>query len=249
VRLYERFPDLVRGPFQAHVSSGWAGAYPKLTARALEREDEPLVDFLASRVVMVPIGPSPSEWHLVVDRLSKHYSALLERSPEAFASRAGNVLGKVPAFAIGSYAALVRGNRLARLFFERAHASYVLDGRAVRDLLESPQIHVQALAFRVLAWEDERARVLAARNVDLLQAALLRPLHRKTRLMALGALRNAARDESAARQLVGRIRDAMDLPDKRYPKEALLGLLGEVLHRWPALRGPTERPVVYGEAP
>ena len=250
VRLYERFPDLVHGPFQMHVSSGWVGIYPKLTARALEREDEALVDFLASRVVMVPPRnvPSKPSWTRVVEQLSKHYTALLERSPEAFASRAGNVLGKVPAFAIGNYAALVRGNRLARLFFERAHASYVLDARAVRDMLESPQIHVQALAFRVLGWEDDRARVLAARNVDLLQAALLRPLHRKTRMMALGALRNAARDESAARQLVGRLRDAMDLPDTRYPKEALLGLLAEVLHRWPALRGPTERPMVYGEA-
>jgi hypothetical protein len=249
VRLYERFPDLVRGPFQAHVSPGWVGAYPKLMVRAIEREDESLVDFLASRVVMVPISPEPSSWHPVVERLSSHYTALLERSPEAFASRAGNVLGKVPAFAIRNYAELVRRNRLARLFFERAHASYVVDARAVRDMLESPQSHVQALAFRVLAWDDDRARVLAARNVDLLQAALLRPLHRKTRVMALGALRNAARDESAARQLVGRIRDAMDLPDKRYPKEALLGVLAELLHRWPALRGPTERPVVYGEAP
>ncbi|WP_375772860.1 gliding motility protein [Archangium gephyra] len=253
VVLYERFPDLVRGPFLRHVSPGRSGSYSKLATRALERDDAPLVDFLASRVALIDLSyavtlPQPPPWTEIIGRLSAVYESLLERSPEAFASRAGNVLGKMPAFAIGNYGQLVRHNRLARLFFERAHAHYTSDARAMRDLLESPQIHVQALAFRVLARDDERARALAAHNVDLLQATLLRPLHRKTRLMALGALRNAARDEAAARQLAGRIRDAMDLPDRQYPKEALLGLLADILHRWPALRGPSEQPVVYGGA-
>jgi hypothetical protein len=251
VLLYERFPDLVRGPFLRHVSSGWSGIYPKLTARALELDDAPLVDFLASRVALQDLSYrhlQPTVWNEVIGRLSAFYESLLERSPEAFAARAGSVLGKMPAFAIGNYGALVRTNRLARLFFERAHAHYASDARVIRDLLESPQIHVQALAFRVLARDDDRARALAAHNVDLLQATLLRPLHRKTRLMALGALRNAARDEAAARQLAGRIRDALDLPDRQYPKEALLGLLAGILHRWPALRGPSEQPVVYGGA-
>ncbi|KFA93175.1 hypothetical protein [Archangium violaceum] len=252
VLLYERFPDLVRGPFLRHVSPGWNGTYPKLTTRAIERDDAPLVDYLASRVALqsVHYGASrqPSPWAESIERLSASYEALLARSPETFVSRAATVLGKMPAFAIGDYGLLVRHNRLARLLFERAHAHYAADARAVRDLLESPQIHVQALAFRVLGRDDERARTLAARNVDLLQATLLRPLHRKTRLMALGALRNAVRDEAAARQLVGRIRDALDLPDQRYPKEALLGILADILHRWPALRGPSEQPVVYGGA-
>jgi hypothetical protein len=252
VLLYERFPDLVRGPFLRHVSPGWSGTYPKLTTRALEQGDAPLVDFLASRVALQNVrhgaSQQPSPWAEVIERLSASYEELLARSPEAFASRAASVLGKMPAFAIGNYGMLVRHNRLARLFFERAHAHYAADARAMRDLLESPQIHVQALAFRVLGRDDERSRTLAARNVDLLQATLLRPLHRKTRLMALGALRNAARDEAAARQLVDRIRDAMDLPDRRYPKETLLGLLADILHRWPALRGPSEQPVVYGGA-
>ncbi|HYO68023.1 MAG TPA: gliding motility protein [Archangium sp.] len=252
VLLYERFPDLVRGPFRMHVSPGWSGTYPKLTARAIKLGDAQVVDFLASRVALqnVRYGATqqPSPWAGVIERLSASYEELLERSPETFASRAATVLGKMPAFAIGNYGTLVRHNRLARLFFERAHAHYAADARAMRDLLESPQIHVQALAFRVLGRDDERARTLAVRNVDLLQATLLRPLHRKTRLMALGALRNAARDEAAARQLVGRLRDALDLPDQRYPKEALLGLLAELLHRWPALRGPSEQPVVYGGA-
>ncbi|MCY1079543.1 gliding motility protein [Archangium lansingense] len=252
VLLYERFPDLVRGPFLRHVSSGWSGTYPKLTARALALEDAPLVDFLASRVALQDLSyvylKQPSPWTRVIEQLSAFYESLLQRSPDAFASRAANVLGKMPAFAIRDYGALVRSNRLARLFFERAHAHYAADARAIRDLLESPQIHVQALAFRVLARDDERARALAARNVDLLQATLLRPLHRKTRVMALGALRNAIRDEAAARQLAGHIRDAMDLPDRRYPKEVLLGLLADLLHRWPELRGPSEQPVVYGGA-
>lgn len=247
VALYERFPELIRGPFRSHVASGWQGVYPKLTERALAASDEDLIDYLASRIVMYDLtfhfarsfGP-------VVDLLSAHYEALLDR-PAELARRAASALGRVPAFAVWNYANLVRSNRLARLFFERTHGIYLSDPRAVRDLLESPQIHVQALAFRVLGEDDPRARAQASANLDLLQATLLRPLHRKTRMMAFGALRNAAAQEEHARAVLARCREALDLPDKRYPKEKLIGLIGEILHRHPALRGAREQPVVFRE--
>lgn len=111
---------------------------------------------------------------------------------------------------------------------------------------------MQMLAYRVLAQTDERARTLAVESLDILQGTLLRPLHRKTRLAAFGALANAARaDRGAASRVLRRAREALCLPDKRYPKEELVGLIGQVLHAWPELRGPRERPIVYGleEAP
>lgn len=246
VALYERFPDLVRGPFRPHVGGGWQRAYPKLIERALAATDEDLIDYLASRMVMYQLTIYGKHLALAVDMLCAHYEALLDR-PAELARRAASALGRVPAFAVWNYANLVRSNRLARLFFERTHGIYLADPRAVRDLLESPQIHVQALAFRVLAEDDPRARAQAAANLDLLQATLLRPLHRKTRMMAFGALRNATAQEEPARAVLARCREALDLPDKRYPKEKLIGLIGEILHRHPALRGAREQPVVFRE--
>src|SRR5262249_56322346 len=90
-----------------------------------------------------------------------------------------------------------------------------------------------------------RARRAAVDLLDLLLPALLRPLHRGTRLLAFRALANAGHDEESARLIHDRARQALDLPDRHYPKEGLLGLLGELLQRWPALRGPGEQPVVY----
>jgi hypothetical protein len=249
VALYERFPDLMRGPFRMHAAMWWYMGYPKLVERVLAQKDEQLIDYLASRAAMQHQQlNSKTQWPQTVEALSKHYEALPEKDG-TFARRASNALSMMPAYAIHQYDELLKANRLTRLLFERSTDFYLADRRTVRDLLESPQIHVQALAFRVLGSNDARARPLAVENLDLLQATLLRPLHRRTRLMAFAALRNAAMaDEAAARRLLGRMKDALALPDQHYPKEKLVGLIGQVLHRWPSLRAPAERPHVYGES-
>ena len=45
--------------------------------------------------------------------------------------------------------------------------------------------------------------------------------------------------------LLKKARQALDLPDLNYDKEALVGLIGRILHRWPELRRPREQPVVH----
>ena len=58
---------------------------------------------------------------------------------------------------------------------------------------------------------------------------------------------NAARgDAGAADRVLRRAREALRLPDTKYPKEQLVGLIGRVLHLRPELRGPRERITVYG---
>ena len=105
-----------------------------------------------------------------------------------------------------------------------------------------------ALAYRVLAQDDPRARVAAAANLDILIGTLLRPVQRKTRLPAFGALLNAATNEENGRRILVKAREAMDLPDKKYPKEQLIGLIGQLLYRWPDLRESAEHPVIYRSA-
>src|SRR5262249_45341946 len=149
----------------------------------------------------------------------------LRARPAEFAARAANVLGQVPAYSINlGYNELVRTNRLARLLLQRASADHLDDPAGLRDLLEAPEIHGQGLALRRLGRGDDRARSLAAANLDLLRATLLRPLHRGTRRLAFRALLNAATTADNARRVLGRAREALDLPDKGYPKEQLIGL-------------------------
>lgn len=243
VHLYARWPDLVRGALRVHVAG--PGPYPKLLEAALASEDHELVELLASRVVMVqwlrgPIGA-------VVNRLVEVFRALPE---DEFSVRAAGVLGRVPAHAVWSYDRLVKDNAFARLLFERSGTRWLDHPGAVRELLESPSIHVQHLAFRLLGGDDPRAVVLAADALDLLLPTLLRPLHTRTRRAALRALAAATRmDPATAGVVVARARDALDLPDRKYPKEELVRLIGEALHRWPELRRPTEVPRVWEAQP
>jgi len=237
--MYERAPQLLHGPFRMHLPLD----APKLLAKVLAADDEVLADTFAARV---GIGV----WHgggreKAMDALCAHYEAM-SLTDGTFIRRATNALSMMPAFAIWSYDRLLEANKLARLLFERSTPLYLGDARLVRELLESPQIHVQALGFRVLAIDDPRAVAMAGGMADLLGPTLLRPLHRRTRLKAFAALERAAlSNESAAGSLLSKMKDALSLPDRKYPKEELVGLIGKVLAKWPALRGKNEQPRIF----
>jgi hypothetical protein len=248
--LYARFPDLLRGPFKLHAQPNfWGGStYSQLLKQFIGAGDDEMLDSLASRLV-TRHGRWGNGAKLLeeADKLADHYAAM--KADEAvFSRRAANVLGKVPAFSIGSYRALAKENRLARLLFERSAGSYLADPRGLGDLVEGAEIHVMALAYRALGLDDPRARQQAPNHLTLLAGTLLRPMRRDTRALAFGALANAASNVETARMILDRARDALNLPDTRYPKERLLSLIAKVIHRWPELRGPEERPVVYERA-
>jgi hypothetical protein len=247
LKFYERFPDLLRGPFKMNISPTWRHAYPRLVKRLTEEEDETLIDFMASRLVARGGFWADKEQLSAAETLADYYESL-RKDALTFSRRACAVLSQIPAYAIYDYNAVIRDNRLARLLFERSSSSYLADPAGVQDLLEAPEIHVQILAYRALGLTDDRARHIAADNLDILLGTLLRALHRKTRLLAFGALLNAATTLSHARRIHDRAREALDLPDIRYPKEKLVGLIGQILKQWPELRCEGEQPLVFGEA-
>lgn len=246
LKFYERFPDLIRGPFRLHVMPNlWGENYSKLLDRFIAVGDEEMIDSLASRIVTryERWGNAPK---LVgeADRLADYY-ATLKSDETVFSRRAASVLSKVPAYSIYQYNPLIKQNRLARLLFERSAAAYLADPRSLADLVEGAEIHVMALAYRTLGLDDERARQQAAQHLPLLLGTLLRPMQNDTRSLAFRALANAANTIESARLILERAKDALNLPDTRYPKERLLGLIAQLLHRWPELRGAKEQPVVY----
>jgi hypothetical protein len=247
--LYERFPDLVHGPFRKHLGlNPWGSddGLAKLTTAALKKDDRVLIDFLASQAVL---AGRYRYFHHRAGKSGERFLPYYERlrsDPVAFARRVASVLGQLPARSIGRlYRELLKNNQLARLFFEGSEPALLDEPRSVRDLLEAAEIQAQLLALRVLGQDDDRARRLAADNLDLLLPTLLRDLHRKSRLLALGALANAATTPENARAILAAARQAFDLPDRGFPKEQLLSFLADLYRRWPQLRRPTEQPVVY----
>lgn len=244
--LYTRFPEMVRGAFKLHVQANmWGETYTKLLDHFIAVGDEEMIDHLASRIV-TRSGRWGNASKLLTDanRLADYYAAL--KSDEAvFSRRAASVLGRVPAYSIFQYNPLIKENRLARLLFERSASSYLADPRSMADLVEASEIHVLSLAYRALGLNDERARQQASEHLPLLMGTLLRPMQRDTRTLAFGALANAANSIESARLILDRAKDALNLPDTRYPKERLLSLIAHVLHRWPELRGANEQPLIY----
>jgi hypothetical protein len=250
--LYRRYPQLVHGPFKPNVVPTWWQGTPKLLDAARKAGDAELVDLLASRYATragfdgLFYAKQQKALLETAEELASSYQDLRDRDAIGFARRAANILTQVPAYAIHNYDRLMRTNSLARLLFVRSFEAYLALPEAVGDLVEASEVHVQMLAYHVLAHDDDRARKLAVEFLDILLGTLLRPLHRKTRLAAFGALANAARGSpDAAARVHRRARQALRLPDTKYPKEQLVGLIGMVMHRRPELCGPRERITVY----
>lgn len=252
--LYRCYPELIHGAYKPHITPTWWQGYPDLLKAAQHADDEELIDLLASRYAtqvgydnVFYAAKERDRIMITADSLGDYYQEIRSDNEAAFARRAANVLTRIPAYSIYSDSQLLRTNKLARLLFARSFDAFLAVPEAVRDLVEGSDIHVQMLAYRVLAQDDDRARKQAAETLDILIGTLLRPLHRKTRLAAFDALFNAARaDGDSARLVLERAREALRLPDKRYPKEELVGLIGQVLHVRPELRGANEQPVIYG---
>ena len=251
-RLYKLYPDLVRGPFLPQVTPRWWGGYPKLLAAAQAKHDDELVDIMASRYITKlqfrwSRSDKPDRQLETAASLATYYTAIRDRDPVAFALRAANVLTRIPAYVAYDFNQLLRTNALARLMFVRSFEVFLTVPRAVRDLVEGSNIHVQKLAYQILAADDDRARALALDNLDILIGTLLRPIHRKTRLPAFDALSNAAKaDLAAAQRILTRAREALRLPDKRYPKAELIAMIAQILAAQPSLRDASEEPVIYG---
>jgi hypothetical protein len=244
--LYKRYPHLLRQTFKAHVTPAWRDDHFELFELAWSKGDDEVADYLASRYA-TRAWVSGKTKAGIGEIVAEKYLAL-KLDDDAFARRAANVLTLIPAYSIYNYNDLIRKNRLARLLFERSLKSFLGVPAAVRDLVEGGEIHVQMLAYRVLGLADSRAEEQARENLDILIGTLLRPLHRRTRMAAFGALLSAASDLPSARFVLAKARAAFALPDKRYPKEQLVGLIGKILARFPELAGPTEQRVVYRRA-
>lgn len=246
--LLTHYPELLRGPFLAHLQvNPWADNFSKLVDVLIARNEEDLLDHVAARIATRQSNRfAPKNRNLLAEaeRLADYYDGL-KADETRFSRRAASVLSRIPAFSIFNYNQLIRDNRLARLLFARSAPAYLADPRSMCDLVEASEIHVMALAYRALGLDDDRARALAAENLSLLLGTLLRPLQRATRALAFRALANAATTRENATRILAKAREALDLPDEEYPKEALLGLIGALLTRWPELRGPREEPVVF----
>jgi hypothetical protein len=237
---YRRFPRLLRGDLRRWLA--WSALHQpsQFLAALLEAQDEDLLDHLASQALW------STDVSQAIEPLARHYEIALAKDPAAFGQRAARVLAG--ASTTGGWrdgGRLAPGNRLARFLLEQA-TRLDLPATILRGMLEGPGPAAQLLALRALGADSEPARVAATEHLAWLLPLLLVPLPRPVWHALLRALFNAATTEDHARRIHGRARDALDLPQQGPYREPLIGLVGRLLARWPALRQGRERPIVFG---
>lgn len=252
LELYERFPELARGPFAPNyvMSAGWnreqQSRFVGTAEEALKAGDTKMVDMLARHALELEgniwrrEGPQDIEWYV------EHYRTM---DNAEFATRAVQVLTDLPRFEYMGRIQRRQKNELYQVFFGEP-ARYVSALDRVRDLLESPNEEVHLLALQILFAGDRRkACEVAAQCSDHLQAYLLNDSPRPVRIAAFRAVALAAESsEVIAAQVVDAARKALRLRQRAYPKDRLVELIGQVIHRWPSLQTDAERPVVYDHA-
>ncbi len=243
VKLYERFPLHLRRLFRSHLRIGPTG-YARLASAVVAAKDEPMSDYLTSLVICVDFQMEWARREVVpmIDVLTPQYEKLLNQ-PEAFARRAASVLGFIAegAIPVSAIRSGFRANRLANLFFGRDPSDYLSNPDALRDLLESPNPHVQTLAFQSLETNDERARDIGGSNLDLLGATLLTNLPRKARRRALAAIENVCQLARNAEKMLPALRQATDIPDRIFSRNEIIALVGRLLCRHPELQKQKEQ--------
>ena len=238
--LYERFPDLLRGPFQAQLDPSPSRPRAGLMEKAIERRDDELIDVVAARLA-VRSERSGAERLLAVAAVMARY---LEASGDAIGlgRRAGAILKQVARRSIRNRRELLRRNPLARLLFERADEACLTTPGVAAELLRAEDDQVCAVAVRALTANDPRAIALARQNRESLLGALERRLPSPIRRAALRALDRLADGPAEAAQLLTWARTLLARGD---PSAALLALAARQLNQNPALLQSGERPVIY----
>ena len=234
VVLYDAFALLCRTAFAPHLRVDRGTNYRKLANAAIEAGDTEMVDLLIAKASVV------RGWR--VENLGWYAKYLEKLEPAEFAERAVNILDRIEDAKFRGYGSLTKNPIHTVLFADPLRYQPAVD--RARDLLEAPYERSRWIGLRMIADSGDGER--AAANLDHLNSFFLDEASRRTRLAAFDCLALAAgQSEAIAASILARARAALDLRRKRYPRDRLICLIGQVLAAWPALRGPREQRVVF----
>jgi hypothetical protein len=254
--VYKLFPEILRGPLRQTLNyhaHGVARGYTQLITELGSKSDGMLLDHLAHGLLTAGFAlaasskkPQNQKAREDLDRLTGYFKALQEKDSRVFAIRCACVLSLMKPSEISDLKTLLVNNPLAHLLIERPVSSYLEASELLGDLVETGNRHVRDLAYKALATDDKRAREAAVKSVDVLVGVLFLAMDARSRRVGLKALANAGvSDLEAARVILPRAREAMDMPGRDYPRKDVAGLMGQLLGTWPELAGERDAVLIY----
>ena len=234
VTLHDRFALLARTAFAPNLRIDAHTPYRKLAQAALDAGDIEMFDLLVARAAVV------RAWR--PDKLNWYAKYLEKLEPEEFARRATGILNLIEEPRVRGYGSLKRNPIHAVLFADPARYAPAID--SARDLLEASYELSRRIGLSMIASSGDAA--LAAANLDHLGSFILDEAGRETRIAAYDSLALAATHSlETATAVLERARAGLDLRRKRYPRDRLIRLIGQIIAAWPELRKPSEQPTVF----
>ncbi len=240
-RLYEAHPKLLRTSFRPNLPVGLNETYVTLAAKASKSGDDTLVDFLASRAMMV-VASSWQKKKPDVAWYVDHYNHI---PPDALAERILAIFAQAIPPEWGTSKQLRENELFAFLMSEPRRILACLNPKdAVLSLLESRNQYVRAFALQAIL--ESKDAVLAAHCLEPMLAATLGRIPRNVRILNYQVLSLAAQlDIATATRIEKRLRQAIRYQGPQ-PKDRAIECLGNVLATWPALQSPSEQPQIFG---
>lgn len=215
----------------------------ELVQLATQAGDEEFLDFLTFRAlgyltqlhyrafpqeqnVVWGARPDPSARQLW-EELSQVLVGRLERlhaeAPETYVRHAANALGRIAPYTLWSVGKQLEGNPVLAYLASRHRDAWRRSPRGMRELLESPNIHVQIIGLDMLADGGDDAAQRVVENLPMLQALLLGRARKGTKRKVLACLEQAARQGPAfAEKMLPALENALDLRGRRAIPERIL---------------------------
>ena len=210
--LYTRSPAIAR-PFIETYSDEVS---LRLFALAEQRRDDELLDYLTYRLLqamtfpLYSAFPTPSQlrWQKPNQGarakleeysavLTSRFDRLVAQSPAEYVRHAANVYSHFGRDDAWPFRRSLEHNPAHIYLFTRPRDAWLRSPEAMRELLESPNTHVQLIGLAMLNEGGSDAAQRAAENITLLRAVLLNTSRRSTKRLALAALERAARADAA----------------------------------------------------
>ncbi len=194
--------------------------------------DEEFLDFIIYRLLLLPNSYAyqrqrTKQVESYVGKVSSavlgYFEYLHTQSPERYVRHAANVLGRFRAFSITTWSDVRVDNPIYEYLATKHHEAWVRSSAAIRDLLETPEIHIQLLALEMLSKGGPDAAARVVENLRQFRAILLGGARKSTKEALLRCLEMAAyQGPDFAAQIYPKIEDTMDYRAQRAIPEAIM---------------------------
>ncbi len=227
--LYKRYPVETRSFLETFLIQPDEAIY----TLADERRDEVFLNYLTYRFIILAGGwvrssnpyanrnrpPNAAErLNALTTLITARFERLYSESPETFARHTADVFGRFRQMDINDWnEETLRTNNPLFQYLATAHDNALLNsGAAIRDLLESPSVYIQMIAFTSLGKGGQEAAERVIENLPTLRGFLMTRARRTTKRMVLACLEAAAQEgERYTAPIMRALEDPMDMRGRR----------------------------------